>query len=294
VHTRHLLAILPLVPLLTWFAHTQGTTLTPGTWSLRGHFSYIEQMWVIFTFDSYQTRLGVALFAVLVALIVLTLIRRHWRWNEGDAFIILTMAIIAVYLRAPNATSGGTMVLERMALFVVLSPLAWFAPRLPRRATTVFVVLFAMVSIGYTGYLVRRYRGLSRRTRELIEAAAPLGRNTTVLPLVRDVRPRGSNVAALAHAIDYTILEKGDVNIADYEAALGYFPVKFRLGVLLPEALALQSQSSGIDLAPFTTRAEYLFTWHLPAETQLRSEIDKYYDDIGGGEGGRVYRVRRR
>ncbi len=293
VHARHLIALLPLVPLIVWFARTQGTTLAPGTWSLWGHFSYIEQMWVIYTFDGYQTKLGVALFVVLSALIVVTFIRRRWPWSEGDAFIILTIAIIAIYLRAPNATSGGTMVLERMALFVVLSPLIWLAPRLPRRVTTTLIVLFALLSLGYTSYLVRRYRGLSRRTRELIDAAAPLGRNTTMLPLVRDVRPPGSIVPSLAHAIDYATLEKGDVNIANYEAGSGYFPIKFRPDVLLPESYALQSQSSGIDLAPFPARAEYLFTWHLPQETPLKSEIDKYYAGIGGGTGGRVYRVRR-
>lgn len=292
VHARHLIALLPVIPLFVWFARTQGTTLAPGTWSLRGHFSYIEQMWVILTFDDYQTRLGFALFVVLTALIVFTFIRRRWRWTEGDAFIILTMVIIAIYLRAPNATSGGSMVLERMALFVVLSSFAWLAPRLPKRLTTALVVLFALVSIGYTGYLVRRYRGLSRRTRALIQSAIPIGSNTTLLPIVRDVRPQGSIVPSLAHAIDYAALEKGDVNIANYEATLGYFPVKFRLGIPALEAVALQSQNSG-DLAPFPAHAEYVFTWHLPPDSPVMREIEKYYVEIGGGEGGRVYYVRR-
>src|SRR5216684_284466 len=283
VHARHLIALLPLVPLVVWFACTRGIVLAPGTWSIRGHFSYIEQMWVILTFDGYQTRLGFALFVMLAALIAVTLVRRRWRWSESDAFIVLTIAIIVIYLRAPNATSGGSMVLERMALFVVLSPLVWLAPRLPHRVTTALVILFALVSIGYSGYLVRRYRGLSRRTRELIQAAAPLGRNATMLPIVRDVRPPGSIVPALAHAIDYAILEKGDVDIANYEAGLGYFPVKFRPGVLLPEASALQSQSTAIDFGPLAARAEYLFTWHLPQDAPIKAGIDKFYIDTGGG-----------
>ena len=293
VHARHLIALLPLVPLVVWFARTQGMTLTPGPWSLMGHFGYVEQMWVILTFDQYQARLGFALFVALAVLIVVTFVRRRWRWREGDAFIVLTMAIIAIYLRAPDMTSGGTMVLARTALFVVLSPLVWLAPRLPRRVTAALVVLLALVSIGYSGYLVMRYRGLSRRTRELVQAAAPLGSKATVLPIVRDVRPPGSFVPALAHAIDYAILEKGDVDIANYEAGLGYFPVMFRPGVLLPEATALQSQSTAIDFGPLAARAEYLFTWHLPQDAPIKAEIDKFYVDTGGGEGGRVYRVRR-
>lgn len=292
VHVRHLIALLPVIPLSYWFARTQGTTLAPGTWSLRGHFSYIEQMWIILTFDEYQAKLGFALFVVLAALIVVTFLHRRWRWNEGDAFIVLTIVIIAIYLRAPNASSGGSMVLERMALFVVLSSFAWLAPRLPRRVTTALVVLFALVSLGYTGYLVRRYRGLSRRTRALVQAAIPVGSNTTLLPIVRDVRPPGSIVPSLAHAIDYAALEKGDVNIANYEASLGYFPVMVRPGVPVLEAVALQSQNSG-DLAPFPQHAEYLFTWHLPQDSPLMREIDRYYVETGGGEGGRVYYVRR-
>ena len=68
--------------------------------------------------------------------------------------------------------------------------------------------------------------------------------------------------------------------------------MRFRPGVLLPEATALQSQSTAIDLGPLAARAEYLFTWHLPQDAPIKAKIDKFYVDTGGGEGGRVYRVR--
>jgi hypothetical protein len=291
VQARHLLACVPVMPLLAWFARVQGTTLTPAHRGAAGLFSYLARMWVILTFDDYQGRLGVGLFVALSALIGITLARRRWSWNEGDGFILLTFMLIALYALAPAATSGGSMIPERMALFVVLSPLAWLAPRLPRRLEVACVIVLAATSLLYTGYLVRRYRGLSRRIDELVRSAEPLPRDVTLLPLIRDVKPpKGAFIPILAHAIDYAAVEKGDADIGNYEPAMGYFPIRFRPGISPPDVHAVGVLS--LEVQSYAPRAPYLFAWHIARESPLRAQIDLLYDDIGGSDAGRLYRIK--
>jgi hypothetical protein len=290
LHLRHLLAVLPVLPLLVWFFRVQGATLAPAKVSASGLFSYIRSMWVILTFDELQAKLGSALFFVISALIIVTLIRRRWRWSEGDAFLLITLALVAVYARSPAASSGGTMIMERMALFVVLSPLAWLAPRLPRRFEIIFVVAFSIVSVVYTGYLVRRYRGLSRRVTEFVHSADAIGRDTAFVPLIRDVRAHGAFVPVLMHAIDYAAVEKSTVDIANYEAATGYFPIRFRSAIPPADPNATMGPQVGeIDITPYVARAPYVFLWHVPDDAPVMTQLAACCERVGATHGGRVY-----
>ncbi len=289
IHARHLVSLLPVLPLLAWFFRVQGVSLARAPVSAAGLFSYIMRMWVLLTFDEFQAKLGFALFLALAVLIIITLIRRRWRWSEGDAFVLVTLALVFVYARAPAASSGGTMIMERMALFVVLSPIVWLAPRLPRRATIVLVILLSVVSVAYTGYLVRRYRGLSRRVAELVRSADAIGPGTVFVPLIRDVRPRGSFVAVQMHAIDYAAIEKGSVDIANYEAAAGFFPIRFRPGISPPDTSTAGPKVSEIDLTAYLARVPYVFLWHVPDDAPVMSQLAACCERVGASNGGRVY-----
>ena len=289
IHARPLLSLIPVLPLLAWFFRVQGVSLARAPVSAAGLFSYIMRMWVLLTFDEFQAKLGFALFLALAALIIITLIRRRGRWSEGDAFILVTLALVFIYARAPAASSGGTMIMERMALFVVLSPIVWLAPRLPRRATIAVVIVLSLVSVAYTGYLVRRYRGLSRRVTELVRSADTIGRDTAFVPLIRDVRPHGSFVAVQMHAIDYAAIEKGSVDIANYEAAAGFFPIRYRPGIAPPDTNTAGPRASEIDLTAYLARVPYVFLWHVPDDAPVMSQLATCCERVGASNGGRVY-----
>lgn len=291
-HARHLLAFVPVVALLAWFARAQHGAVGGAHYTAWGLFSYLMRMWVLLTFDPYQEKLGRVLFVLIVALIVVTLARRRWRWNDQDAFMVLTAALVALYSWSPSGALGGSMLLERMALFVVLAPLAWIAPRLPARVTAVFAIVTIAISLGYTAYLVRRYRALDKRVTELVRSAQRIGTDTTVLPLVKDVRPRGSFVPVLAHAFDYAAIERRAVNVANYEAAAGFFPVRYRNDAERGACQRNVDMTTPVDLASYARCAEYVFAWHVTEATPLVTGLDTYYLPVGGTDQGRVYRVR--
>lgn len=289
---RDLVALVPVSLLLAWFFATSGSTVEGPHRSAADLFRYLEQMWVIVALQQRQQILGTALFFVLAVLIVLTFVRRRWRWSEGDALIVVTLLLIALYARSPAVSSGGSMILERMALFVVLSPLAWIAPRLPRPAVVAFVIIAAMTSLVYDGYLVRQYRGLSRRMDELVRSASALGSNTTFIPLIRDIRPRSGVIApVLMHAIDYVAVEKRSIDLLNYEPRAGYFPVAMH--VKLPAVVDVGSGAVNADISAYVPAAESIYTWHIPADAPVATRIARDYDVVTDVEGGRVYRRRR-
>ena len=291
---RDLQALVPVSLLLAWFFAHSGTTVEGPHRSAADLFRYIEQMWVIVSLEQRQQMLGTALFFVLAALVVITFVRRRWRWSEGDVCIVVTLLLVVLYARSPAVSSGGSMILERMALFVVLSLLAWIAPRLPRKAVVASVAILAVTSLAYDVWLVRQYRGLSRRMDELVRSAAPLGRGTTFLPLIRDIRPHSGVIApVLMHAIDYVAVEKGDVDLLNYEPRAGYFPVALRADRPLPAVADVGAGAVDADVSAYVPVTEYIFTWHIPADAPVAMRLARDYDVASDAEGGRVYRRRR-
>jgi hypothetical protein len=292
-HVRHLLVFVPVAPLFAYFAWLQRGSHVLGHAARRGLFAYIARMWVLVTFDAWQDRFGRFVFIILAALILITLVRRRWRWREDDAFVLLTIAIIVIYARVPDAAFGGSLLLERMALFVALSPLAWIAPRLPQRGMAALVVVLIAMSVVYTAYLTRRYRGVEKRIEEFVASARSLGSNTTLLPLVRDVRPaKGTFIPVLAHAIDYVAVEKRDIDIANYEATASSFPIRYVNDPQREACHRIVDLTTPVDLEPYSRCAEYVFAWHLSADFPLVTGLDRYYLPVGGTGEGTVYRVR--
>jgi hypothetical protein len=267
-------AVLPSVALLTWFIHTRGITTESAHYGAAGLFNYIYKSWILFTFDDRQTKLGTAIFILIAVLILITLARRRWH-----PLMIATILMIVVFARAPMSSSGGTMIMERMALFVILSPLAWLDARLPRRALAVLVIVLAATALIYDGYLVRRCRGASRRIAEFVRSAGAIGTNTAVLPLIRDVRlPSGTFLPVLSHAIDYALVEKHDVDAGNYEPATGYFPVKLRDGMHAADALG--AHAIDFDLASYAPNGTYVFAWHVPPDAPVMGQLDRVTDTV--------------
>jgi hypothetical protein len=267
-HARHLIAFVPLVPLFLWFLRNRGVERVSGVWDLGGLLNYLRWFTVVTTFDTYQARFGTGLSYLFIALIVVTLARRRWRFEEGDAFLLVTFALLAIFLRSPRMMSGGTMILERMALFVTLSPLAWLAPRLPRRATAAMVILLTILSLVYGTYLVRRYRGISRRVAQLVRSADEVPEGSRVTTIIAVNRAPGSFLPLLDHAFGYVAAAKHVAQVDNYEVKVGYFPIKLR------------------EEKP---AAEYVFAWQLPPVSPAAMELAQTHRLIAEHDGGRVY-----
>lgn len=283
---KHLLAFVPVLPLFAWFAHTRGGGATAEKAPLGQILSYIAKSDVLFTFDAWQTWLGIAVSIILAILLIASRPR-----GARNAFALLILAMLAIYLFAPTSIVGGQLVRERMALFVALVPLAWIAPRWPQRVTNAIAVGLALLSITYSAYLTRRYRAMDRRMTELVDAAQWIGHDTVFLPLTVDRAPRGSFVGVLAHAIDYVAIEKRCVDLDNYETGTDYFPIANNPDIVAPDIYAIEAQTAFLDLAQFTSRAEYVFTRNIGSKAPVWTQLLRDYDVVHASPAGTVWRV---
>jgi hypothetical protein len=91
------------------------------------------------------------------------------------------------------------------------------------------------------------------------------------------------------HAIDYAAIEKGSVDIANYEAAAGFFPIRFRPGIAPPDTNTAGPRVNEIDLTAYLARVPYVFLWHVPDDAPVMSQLATCCERVGASNGGRVY-----
>ena len=288
-HARHLLALIPVLPFLAWFAVAQGTEATPSQTPLSDRILQLARVDAILTFDDWQLKAGFALFAILIAFIGITAAR--WRrLRETDAFFVLTLAVLIIYFKAPLAIAGGMGVAQRTAIFIYLLPLPWLWSEFSKPVRLGIVALLAVLAVGNLIFLTDRYRAVDPLLTKFIRTLDPIAPDTTVLPLLFDRRPPNTLIAAYSHMIDYVAIEKRLIDLGNYEPTTGYFPIKFRPDVPPIRIYPIEAVPQELKIEAFVTRAQHIFTWHLPLNSPIQKRIEKYYRLVSETDGGRVYR----
>jgi hypothetical protein len=180
---------------------------------------------------------AIAIWVVIAAAIALALARRaRRRVGPGDGWLAAAAAALAAALAAPNETSGGGLVTERLLLFPWPLAIVWLGREAARRRATgragVAVALAALALLALRWPVQRRIDGMLRAYRAAA-ARVPAGSTVLALTLVRggkgppDVHP-SFTVSPFLHAIGYDAVERRLVDLQDYEARTAYFPVEAR------------------------------------------------------------------
>jgi len=282
VHAKHLIALLPVVPLLLWFGPVGGKYLSGPV--RRGElFRWLARMRMLYTFDERQLAFGTLIAVILATLIVVTLVRRRWTWKESDAFVLLSVALVAIYAASQFVIPD---VQERLSIFVVLSPLAWLDARLPRRAALAAGVALAVI---YCGFIINRYRVAGRLVAQFVRSAEAVGSRATLVPLLYEIGPPGIFIPIYSHAIDYVALKKESVDIANYEPVLAYFPIALRPGVVPANIFDVAPPQSTPNFATYAPRAQYVFIWKMEANPSLPAQLALFYRRVGGSGSGAVF-----
>jgi hypothetical protein len=287
VHARHLIAFLPVLPLLLWF-RSVGAAYLRGFATTRGELlRFMARMRILYAFDERQLVYTTAIAILLAALIVATLVRRRWKWSERDAFVGVSIAVVFIYIASAAAVAD---VQSRMSLFVALTPLAWLDLRLPRRATTALSVALAMLAFAYSFYIIDRYRYTGSYVKRFVRSGDAIGERSTFLPVLYEIGPPDTFVPLYFHAIDYMALKKEAVDITNYEPVLAYFPIGLRPDVEPGNILAVGNPWK-LNIEAHVSRAQYIFTWRMDADPELPGKLAPYYVRVGGRDSGAVYRA---
>jgi hypothetical protein len=204
------------------------------------------------------TALSVGLLAA-AALLLATKVRRGC-WHRGDSLLLVVAAVTAVYfaaqvtvLHSPGGSLGGGSIHDRVSLFVFLSLLLWLAVQpLGHRAERALVGMALAATVGLLAVRLPRLAELNDYLAEYLSAGATLPRDAVLLPLgfgPEGLREDGTSLALrvlpFLHAAAWIAAERGVVDLANYEADLGYFPVRFR-----PEANPYRILRRGLETSP--------------------------------------------
>jgi len=289
VHTRHLLAFVPVLPLLLWFAEKSGTTAYPNAAPFIDRLVALASINPLYTFDGRQIKLGFSLTILLITFAVITVIVDRLR-GEERAFLVLTAVFLIIYFVAPEGLAGGLGVTQRVSFFIYLLPLPWFTRQLPRALRIAIVAVLSIIAVVYLAYLIDRYRYTDRFLTQFLSSLEAVPKGSTLLPLLFQHRPPNVFVPVYSHLVDYAAVDKRLVDLGNYEPTTGYFPIRFRPGVEANNLHLIEGTPSELDIAPFAARAQCIFTWRMGRYTPIEKRIEERYTLVSDSAGGRVYR----
>ena len=149
-----------------------------------------------------------------------------------DIFAILAILSIAIYFLVPNSASGGGQISFRLSLFPYFFLILWFAARQFHRK---LLIVVAMISITTVILQYTTAARLSDYVADFTSIGPHIKRGSTLLPVMAswdeylpNGRPFTHKVRPMLLAAGYVAAERGIIDLGNYEASQGYFPLLWR------------------------------------------------------------------
>ncbi len=232
--------------------------------------------------------------AFLVFLILTLVDRFRTGPREEDAFLLLSLLLVAVFFLGPEGMSGGGMLKQRLAIYPWLALLPWLAPRLPRwpglPLREAAIGALAALALWSAGYVLRQYRAIEPAIEAYLRPAEHIRPNSRVLPLIYDYGPYGF----YRHLIGYAAAERGLLDWNNYQANTRLFPTRFRRTRRVFWWSAREAYEIDVRAADLKARVDYIYAWDLdPGSLQAR-HLRRHYRLVYEDGPARLYQPKRK
>ena len=292
-HAKHLIALAPATLLLAWFAAQHAGTVLSDRRSLSSLFLFLARGQILFSFDHWQMVAGHILFVIFVLLGIASMLERRAEarlYTEAKAFLLPLASFLLLFFWSPSAFAGGTLLTERMALFVMLAALPCFSPNIAARAHVAVCAVMALFAIAAVAYHTVHFRESDRYIRKFAAAMQPIRPDSTVMPLMFDRNAPRCYMGCISHVPAYVALQKRLVDLDNYEPATGYFPLTYAKGVDAPSVFDIEAQPEKIHISDYARRARFIFTWQMPTVLlPVIGRIERDYSLVSESGPARVY-----
>ena len=176
-----------------------------------------------------------ALFFLVTILLFAVRLRRR-ELGRREALLAAAAAFGLVYLLAPSKMSGGAVINERLMLFPFLMLILWFGTAAWRGAARAGIQAAAVVlALALFGMHLQDYSRINESLEEYMSASELVEPRSTLLPLsfshqghTRQGRVLTQRFGPFLHAGAYIAAERNLVDLKNYEATTGHFPVLYR------------------------------------------------------------------
>ncbi len=236
--------LLPLIPAYAIAAADSWSRLhavrayRPLTWKL----ARLAALEPFAFFNDTHTYLAWAASALIVIAIALSL---RGMSREQRAAMLLTGALLILFFVSPRsyvtAGSKGAWIIDRFLMLAVMTLPAWVTVR-GRTATAVMLVLTAL----HLGLTWRDLPPISRDVGDVAQCRSAIPDHTT-LDTAGEPPDMAMHFQPLRHAPAYLAADRDVAYLADYEAELDDFPIRFRPGVRLPARYVLVWNGTNIE-----------------------------------------------
>jgi hypothetical protein len=270
---RDLVSVTPVALLFGWFLLQP--KLPGGDWTWNGAILIepLLRVALLHTFDPRQLTFGTILGLVYGALVVVTLLVERIDRQRRDVFLLLTLAAVGLYLAAPVGVQEGFVLKARLLLFPYLFILPWFTPRVPRLPLALAFALVASANAIFIRNCWKQNADVMTRAVSVVGAATP---GKTAVPLIFDRSSPHASLPLLSHAFAHAAAARRLVDLGNYEAALGFFPVAFRKGIRRPSIFQLETAPESFDVEAY--KPDYIYTWRMPERSALEPKLLEHYE----------------
>ncbi len=232
-----LVALLPPALLAVAFlerqgaGHVVGNSLKELVLSAAGLFSLVS----FHPREQYCTWPLAAIFFIVAATIFLArLIRRELGLKDG--LLAAAAAFGLVYLLAPAKMSGGAVINERLMLFPFLMLILWFGTAVWRGAGRIGLqAAVTLITLALFGMHLQDYARVNDYLDEYLSGSELIEPQSTLLALSfshQGHTPQGQVLSGrfgpFIHASGYIAAQRSVVDLKNYEATTGHFPVIYR------------------------------------------------------------------
>lgn len=225
--------------------------------------------------------------------------RKGFQVRSQDGLLVVVGLYVLVYFVAPDKIMGGEFVSHRMNLFPALGLILWLAAERPGRWPRIGIQAVGVIcSLGLLWIHSSVYRDLNLLLDEYLSGSELVATNSTILPLsyahrglAADGTPLSPRVGPFRHAAGYIAAERGLVDLANYEAVVDFFPLRWRPERNPAHHLAYSTGIEGrppcVDIPSYTSKTgatvDYVLIWQLRQEMLDHPCVQSVLGQIEGG-----------
>jgi hypothetical protein len=302
-HLLHVPILLPQLILPVWFLRAQGAgggVPPPSSRPLGTLLSFLVAPDAVLTFSVFQIWLARLVTVAVFALLILTLWRRLRPGNDGrrpallvpeDGFLVLTAALVVLYLMSPEGMAGGNILVERMSLYPWLVLIPWLAPRLGARARATGIAALTLLTLVNLDYLVQWNGVLGREVGRYVAGFDAVRPHSRVLALLFNRRGPAGLTEVFGHATGYAALEKGLIDWDNYQASYSFFPVRFRSTLRRPEIWRTYIDPNTFRVRKNLDLIDAVYTWGMPPGHPLERRLQLHYRLVSEKDGGALWEL---
>ncbi|MBL8149736.1 MAG: hypothetical protein JNN15_07395 [Blastocatellia bacterium] len=308
------IAFLPTTLLMLSWAITSPTTndRRPQNWQIQKLYIWIIESISIYYPNSLPAKTSSAAFLILLALLTIYCIfsrnsvtdkseKNHLFWIPILLFIpivglVLPALLPAYLLTLDNLSAIYLFTSERCCLYVLLTAILWIAVgKFHKKVLLATKIAITSISLVLLVMQILTHYRLQSYVEEILSYKAVVAEKATVLPLFLHygALPKGGYdilpPPVLLHTPAYVATEKELVNLGNYEAHTGAFPINFQQTVnpFIYIGGAINSLSAAIDILSYRDKTgidvDYVVVYTVPGHKFNEASIISLYAQLEVG-----------